>query len=665
MKLFIAVFLLCLCQAAPAASFTVAPSGNDAADGTPAHPFATPSRARQAAREALRRGETAEVILRAGTYEMAEPLHFGPEDSGTAGRQAVWRAAAGEEVRLSGGQNLQAWKTVADPAVLARLDGSVRTRVLEISLRDLGITDYGEMGGGFGKAGSTGLEIFVDDLPTRPARYPNQGFIKITEVLGPTPVDIRGTKGTAEGIFRIADPRAAKWTGEKDGRALGYWFWDWAEEHQKIASIDPGQLAITLEKPWHSTGYRKDQYFYAYNLLCELDQPGEWYLDRENGMLYLLPPVENPKRILATLRSSILHLEGASDISFQGLILEGARGHAVVAGNCGQVEIKDCILRNCGKWAVQVNAGKAVAIRSCEIYGTGEGGVSLQGGDRRALSPSNHVVENCRIHDYARWSRTYQPGIRLEGTGSRAAHNLIYNAPHQAIGLAGNDHRIEFNEIYQVCQESNDAGAIYAWNDWAGRGNQIHHNYLHDIAGQNEKGAHGVYLDDGFSSASITGNIFKSVSGAILLGGGRDITVANNLFINCSRSIQIDARGLGWRAYGFKELKDKLEQWPYQSPPWSERYPELVRLLEEDPMAPKGVVVKRNILVRSGPLDIEEKARPWVALEKNLPDAPPDVLLAGAKEIPRADSANPLVQAIGFDPASPEKIGWQGTLPGN
>src|SRR5690606_25609110 len=143
-------------------------------------------------------------------------------------------------------------------------------------------------------------------------------------------------------------------------------------------------------------------------------------------------------------------------------------------------------------------------------------------GDRRTLSPANHLVDNCRIHDYARWSRTYQPGIRLEGVGSKVSNNLIYNAPHQAIALAGNDHRIEFNEIHHVCQESNDAGAIYAWNDWAGRGNVISGNYLHNISGQSGKGAHGVYLDDAFSSAVISGNVFKSVAGAMLLGGGRD-----------------------------------------------------------------------------------------------------------------------------------------------
>ena len=51
--------------------------------------------------------------------------------------------------------------------------------------------------------------------------------------------------------------------------------------------------------------------------------------------------------------------------------------------------------------------------------------------------------------------------LDLDGVGNRVAHNLIHHAPHQAIGFGGNDHVIEFNEIHNVCYESNDAGAIY------------------------------------------------------------------------------------------------------------------------------------------------------------------------------------------------------------
>ncbi len=173
------------------------------------------------------------------------------------------------------------------------------------------------------------------------------------------------------------------------------------------------------------------------------------------------------------------------------------------------------------------------------------------------MTPANHVVENCHIYKYSRWNRTYQAGISLNGVGNRALHNLIHDAPHQAMNLGGNDHVIEYNEIHNVCEETNDAGAIYGWNDWAARGHKIRFNYLHHIYGREAEGANGVYLDDNFSSALIEGNVFEQTQRPIHTGGGRDHQIINNLFIDCKKALHIDARGLGWRAYGFDELKAK------------------------------------------------------------------------------------------------------------
>jgi hypothetical protein len=137
----------------------------------------------------------------------------------------------------------------------------------------------------------------------------------------------------------------------------------------------------------------------------------------------------------------------------------------------------------------------------------------------------------------------------------------------------------------------------------------VRNNYLHHIYGRAGEGANGVYLDDNFSSATIENNIFEAQVRPIHLGGGRDHKVLNNLFVDCFRALHIDARGLGWRTYGFDELKQKLELWPYTKVPWSTRYPALLTLLSDEPMAPKNVLVARNIIVDSTWDDIEGKAQ--------------------------------------------------------
>ncbi len=105
------------------------------------------------------------------------------------------------------------------------------------------------------------------------------------------------------------------------------------------------------------------------------------------------------------------------------------------------------------------------------------------------LTPAGHYAENNHIHHYARWNRMYSPAISISGVGNRAAHNLIHDAPHQAIDFGGNDHVIEFNEIHDVCYESNDAGAIYSGRNWTMRGTVIRYNFMHHLSGLKEKGA--------------------------------------------------------------------------------------------------------------------------------------------------------------------------------
>jgi hypothetical protein len=192
-----------------------------------------------------------------------------------------------------------------------------------------------------------------------------------------------------------------------------------------------------------------------------------------------------------------------------------------------------------------------------------------------------------------------------------------------AIGFGGNDHQIEFNEIYRVCYESNDAGAMYAGRNWTMRGTVIRYNYLHDISGFEGRGCVGVYLDDQYSGTQVFGNVFVRVTRAAMIGGGRDCTIENNVFVDCVPATHVDARGLGWAADGFEGLKQSLEQMPYQQPPWSTRYPQLVNILKEDPMAPRGDVIARNICVGGRWGDFEDKAKPMVTFRDNLLDADP------------------------------------------
>jgi hypothetical protein len=315
-----------------------------------------------------------------------------------------------------------------------------------------------------------------------------------------------------------------------------------------------------------------------------------------------------------------------------------------------------CTIRNMGNWAVKVYGGTKHGVVGCDIYQTGQGGIHLEGGDRKTLTPAGHYAENNHIHHTARWDPVYQQAITAFGVGNRVTHNLIDHVPHVAIGFTGNEQVIEYNEIHDAVFQSNDAGAVYTSppdETWSMRGHKIRYNYLHDIRGFRGKGCLGVYLDDCFSSADISCNVFYNVATAILIGGGRDNTMTNNMFIKCDRAFSIDARGLGW-AKGVGEFATKeLMDLKYKQPPWSVRYPELLTLLEDEPLAPKGNLVARCICWGGKWGSTESKALPYVTFKDNLLDTDPH--FRDAPQFQLQDSSPAF--RLGFQRIPMDKIG--------
>jgi len=645
---------LALANQGTAATFFVATSGSDVNPGSETMPFATLERARDAIRACRAGGPLPDggmtVEVRGGIYYRTQPFKLTERDSGTENSPVVYRARKGENVRLIGGRVVTGWKQVTDAAVLERLDASACGNVWQADLRAQGITDLGDV-----VASGKRLEFFFQDNPMTVARWPNEGFIKISEVLGPTPVDVRGTKGCKEGKFAYDSDRPERWAAERELWVHGYWFWDWAEQRHPIESLDAQKRVITLKPPYHAYGYRKGQWFYVFNVLAELDRPGEWYLDRSAGLLYFWSPAAlQQNTAIVSIVPTLVSMRGACHVTLQGMTLESCRGTAIEVSGGSQVLICGCTIRNTGRHAVGMSATESGVV-GCDIHDTASGGISLEGGDRKTLTPAGLHADNNHIHHFSRWDRMCQPGISLAGVGNRASHNLIENAPHMAIRFSGNDHLIEFNEIHSVCYESNDAGAIYAGRDWTMRGTIIRNNYFHDIHGLEGRGCVGVYLDDQFSGTEVSSNVFYKVTRAAMIGGGRDCAIENNVFVDCLPATHVDARGLGWAASGGDGLRNSLRSMPTMETPWSARYPKLVNLLEDDPMAPKGNIIARNICVGGRWGDFKGKARPLVKFQDNLLDQDPLFVDASHQNFQLQDGS-PAYQ-LGFKRIPIEKIG--------
>ena len=568
--------------------FFVSMDGNDNNPGTINKPFLTPEKARNAIRELKNNGNPPDTILvyfRKGDYVRSKTLELILEDSGTSDFPVVWKAYQGERVRFIGGMKISGFKRVNNTEILNRLDKPACDNVLVTDLRVQGINDFGKFSSrGFGRPTipSHG-ELIFNNLPMTLARWPNTGeWERIKDFpRDSVKADGQGEKmGALSGGFFYSSDRPAKWKNTGNIWVYGYWAYDWANSYERVTELNPKRHFLKTAEPYGNFGFVKNQRFCFLNILEELDQPGEWFLDRDSGLLYFWPPsaIESGEAIFSELEEPFLLLNNVSHVIFSGIEFEASRGNAIQIEIGEGNRIEGCMLRNIGNNAIIVNGGTNHGIISCDISDSGDCGVLLTGGDRKTLTSCGHFVENCHFQRQGRWTKCYVPAISMSGVGMRASHNLIHDHPHAAILFTGNEMNIEYNDIHHTALETGDVGAIYTGRDYTYRGNSIRYNYIHETGGV--RGSKGIYMDDCVSGTEVYGNIFYKVHWGMFIGGGRDHLVENNLFVDCHLAVRADGRGVDpkpmWQNMVNNMMRESLKEVPANL--YRERYPAIKTL---------------------------------------------------------------------------------------
>ncbi len=585
----------------PGEVFYVAPTGSDTADGSQSKPFCTLERARNAVRslKQSRRGKLPKggvrIEIGGGQYHWEKTLKLTSEDSGTAAMPVVYQVEPGQTAVFRGGAQITAWRPISEAKLGNKLDVRIRDRVLEADLKALGIEDLGD---------ATALrrcpELFVDGRPQTLARWPNEGFVKTGAILGKDTFKIWGRiEGCRDGKFSYVEERPGHWLDEPDVRLYGYWFWDWFEEFQKVASIDPDARTFTLSAPYSNYGYRKDQRYYALNVFRELDAEGEWYLDRRTATVYWLAPeridVSKTETVLSVFDQPFITMTDVEHVILRGLTLQAGRGNGINIRGGADCLVANCTIRRLGGDAIVVEGGQRHGIFGCTMHQLGCGGMRVAGGDRQGLTPGRHFVENCRVFDISRLKRTYAPAVHLDGCGNRIAHNFFENIPSSALRIEGNDHLIELNVIRSVVRESDDQGGLDMFGNPLYRGVVIRWNRWSDIGGGAQHGAAGVRLDDMISGVAVYGNVFERCGavnfGGVQIHGGKENLVEGNLFIDC-------LAGLSFSRWGQKRWLESIERFLPQAdgPPYASRYRELANLKANADVN----FICRNVFARCG-----------------------------------------------------------------
>ncbi|AMV36758.1 right-handed parallel beta-helix repeat-containing protein [Planctomyces sp. SH-PL62] len=539
--------------------------------------------------------EGIEILIRDGAYPQARTLRFDREDGGSAAAPIVYRAFPGERPIIRGGRAIEGF---------APHEG----KVLKADLKAQGFTDLGFR------------ELFFDGVRLPLARYPNfeadnpygGGWAFADGERVPMYQDVPGeVRNTLH--YKAKDARG--WKKPEEVEVFVFPRYNWWNNIVPIRSIDAEKRLITLTAD-ASYPIRPGDRYYFRGGREDLDAPGEWYVDRESGVLYLWPPapLDEGHVVAAPVVEDLIRVEpGAAHLTFRGLTLEACTGAAVSMQGTESCAVAACTVRGVGDYnhgALSVSGGSGNRIVGNDVSDVGSHGVSLSGGDRVSLTSADNQAVNNYIHHVGVLYK-HGVGISMEGVGNVAARNLIHDGPRMGILFSGNNLLLEGNHIRHMNLETEDTGAVYTGGrDWiSSRGTVIRHNLMHDMLGfgKDSRGrwvsphfAWGVYLDDNTGGVDVIGNIVYRCSRAGLhLHNGRDNRIENNIFVdNGPQQYEYS----GWtvnHSYWKDHLKTMLEGYAkvIDSPAWKGMRGMSTR--PQDAPLPDGRIMTGNEFVRN------------------------------------------------------------------
>ena len=559
------------------------------------------------------------VYFREGNYPITSTVNFFEDDSGLEGSPIVYRAYKDEKVSFNGGVSIKGseFEPVTDVQVLKKLSDPENVVCIDLSKKLEGFNDS------FKTQDPANWSVFYNDETVNVARWPDKDYTLTGEVL-----DDGGSVRGVGFTFVIGDTRIKNWANEADPRIFGYFGFDWAGERRGIASVDTQKLSITTDD-FAEYGVASGKRYYVYNMLCELDAPGEFYFDKSSNYLYFYPVEGDPNNSdflnnevqFSLLSQEMVIMNGASYVEFENIIFENSLALGMnVNENSTNIKIQGCTFKNIANGIDLYGFNNL--INGCDFYNISVRPVSAYGGDRVTLTHSGNVISNNKFWNFNIVSRTNTAAIMVKGCGDIITHNEIIDSPHTSMAIGGNDNIIEYNEFYNnLVDQAQDAGTVYGGRNLSEQGNILRYNYFHDTA-CDSIGV--IYFDDGMSGNYVDSNVFENTGTGVFVHGGVCTEITDNLFMGGTGT----GTGFSSASYSWKissatsmtanTLLWNLIQFPYTSEPW-QRYNNVFKYLEsdEDPITMYDSVVTGNICVGKEVISAPEKDLAFMTVDNN------------------------------------------------
>ena len=547
--------------------------GDDSGDGSEEEPLKTLEKAIDVANEMREDSDKLiEILLREGTYSVTNTIKI--INSQKDDPLLKISAYQDEKVTINAGVDIPlSDMSIADSNFTnAIIDKPNAGSVLQYNLKDAQIEDLGEIslrGHLISDEKEAQAELSLNGEVQKLAGWPNGEYTGLIKPTDSNEYGKRTKSGIANGCsFQVNYDRPSQWSKPEQAWLSGTIGPNYEFDYYPVSRFDSEEKRVYLSRGALEKYYTEPYYRFE-NVPEELDEPGEYYIDRQSGMLYFYPPEDAPKDSVLTITmstptldvsgkapNSMFRIENSKNIVFENLIFKGGRGSAITGKNNSNIQFINCEINSFGENGIRFDASTDIKISDCKIHDVGQDGILFVScGNYKTLSPSNIVVSNNDIYNFARLERSYKTGIDFgyRCVGATAANNHIHNGPHAGMIFYGVNNDIYGNEFDNLVTEFSDMDALYCNNSnypWE-RGNKIHNNYFHDIGKSSMNGRHQINVrairtDNRGCGLNIYENLFYNIGdggngngnngiGAITAEGTRN-RIFNNLFVDCNEA---------------------------------------------------------------------------------------------------------------------------------
>jgi hypothetical protein len=308
------------------------------------------------------------------------------------------------------------------------------------------------------------------------------------------------------------------------------------------------------------------------NVIDFLDQPGEYYFDRETRLLYVKPNMTDDLQDLTVgLLTELISIRDTGNVEISNLGFRDQaptfmaedwsapsggdwalhRGGAILVENAFNVSIHDCnFFRLDGNAIFLSRRTRMVQIERNHFQWLGENAIATWGDsdDYDATSedfPMYTLIQGNVMRELGIYQKQSSAVGQCKAALTTIRNNIMFNMPRAAINfneLLGGGDIVEGNLIFNTCRESGDHGPINSWDrqpyltslrdantkSFDPLIRTIRHNFVFANYGASQ----GVDNDDGSSWFHIHDNVFYSADGFKMDYGGHDSVFENNLVLS-------------------------------------------------------------------------------------------------------------------------------------